>query len=58
MIKGTSRVYLVADVTRIHTSNFPRLGSLEMIRACVTDSAKSEADAGAFRARGIEMQVA
>jgi DeoR/GlpR family transcriptional regulator of sugar metabolism len=58
MIKAASRVYLVADSTKINKSSFTRLGSLEMIHAFVTDSGISGADANAFRARGIEMLIA
>jgi len=58
MIKAASRVYLVADSTKINKSSFTRLGSLEMIHAFVTDSGISEADANAFRTRGIEMLIA
>lgn len=58
MIKAASRVYLVADSTKINKSSFTRLGSLEMIHAFVTDAGISEADASAFRARGIEMLIA
>jgi DeoR/GlpR family transcriptional regulator of sugar metabolism len=58
MIKAASRVYLVADSTKINKSSFTRLGSLEMIHSFVTDSGISEADANAFRARGIEMLIA
>jgi DeoR/GlpR family transcriptional regulator of sugar metabolism len=58
MIKAASRVYLVADSTKINKSSFTRLGSLEMIHAFITDSGISEADANAFRGRGIEMLIA
>ena len=58
MIKAAGRVYLVADSTKINKSSFTRLGSLEMIHAFVTDSGISDADANAFRARGIEMLIA
>jgi DeoR/GlpR family transcriptional regulator of sugar metabolism len=58
MIKAGSRVYLVAESTKINKSSFTRLGSLEMIHAFVTDSGISESDANVFRARGIEMLIA
>jgi len=58
MIKAASRVYLVADSTKINKSSFTRLGSLEMIHSFVTDSGISAADANAFRARGIEVLIA
>ncbi len=58
MIKAASRVYLVADSTKINKSSFTRLGSLDMIHAFVTDRGISDADADAFRARGIEILIA
>lgn len=58
MIKAASRVYLVADSSKINKSSFTRLGSLELIHSFVTDSGITEADATAFRARGIEMLIA
>ena len=58
MIKAASHVYLVADSTKINKSSFTRLGALDMIHSFVTDAGISEADAEAFRARGIEMLIA
>jgi DeoR/GlpR family transcriptional regulator of sugar metabolism len=58
MIKAASRVYLVADSSKINKSSFTRLGSLEMIHSFITDSGISEADVNVFRARGIEMLIA
>lgn len=58
MIRAASRVYLVADSTKINKSSFTRLGSLEMIHSFVTDSGISETDANAFRSRGIEVLIA
>ena len=58
MIKAASRVYLVADSSKINKSSFARLGSVELLRSFVTDSGITEADATAFRARGIEMLIA
>jgi DeoR/GlpR family transcriptional regulator of sugar metabolism len=57
MIKAASRVYLVADSTKINKSSFTRLGSLEMIHSFITDCGISQADANAFRERGIEILV-
>lgn len=58
MIKAASHVYLVADSTKINKSSFTRLGSLDVIHSFVTDTGISDADAEAFRARGIEMLIA
>jgi DeoR/GlpR family transcriptional regulator of sugar metabolism len=58
MIKAASRVYLVADSTKINKSSFTRLGSLDLIHSFVTDNGIADADATAFRALGIEMLIA
>lgn len=58
MIRAASRVYLVADSSKINKSSFTRLGSLEMIHSFITDDGISELDANAFRARGIEVLIA
>ena len=58
MIRAASRVYLVADSSKINKSSFTRLGSLEMIHSFITDDGISEPDANAFRARGIEVLIA
>lgn len=58
MIRAASRVYLVADSSKINKSSFTRLGSLEMIHSFITDAGISEPDANAFRARGIEVLIA
>lgn len=58
MIKAASRVYLVADSTKINKSSFTRLGALEVIHAFITDDGISDADAQAFERRGIEVLIA
>lgn len=58
MIKAASKVYLVADSSKINKSSFTRLGALEVIHAFITDDAISDADAQAFERRGIEMLIA
>lgn len=58
MIKAASRVYLVADSTKIGKSSFTRLGSLELIHSFITDDGIAAADAKAFESRGIEMLIA
>lgn len=58
MIRAASRVYLVADSTKINKSAFTRLGSLEVIHGFITDDGISDADAKAFESRGIEMLIA
>ncbi|WP_343038825.1 DeoR/GlpR family DNA-binding transcription regulator [Paracoccus aestuariivivens] len=58
MIRAASRVYLVADSTKINKSSFTRLGSLEVVHSFITDDGISDADAKEFEARGIELLIA
>jgi DeoR/GlpR family transcriptional regulator of sugar metabolism len=58
MIKASSRVYLVADSTKIGRSSFTRLGALELIHSFITDDGIRDEDARAFEERGIEVIVA
>lgn len=58
MIRAASRVYLVADSSKINKSSLTRLGSLDVVQSFVTDSGISDTDADAFRARGIEVLIA
>lgn len=58
MIKAASRVYLVADSTKINKSSFTRLGNLDVIDAFITDDGISDADAKVFERYGIEMLIA
>lgn len=58
MIKAASRVYLVADSTKINKSSFTRLGALDVIHSFITDDGVSDADVKAFEARGIEVLIA
>ena len=58
MIRAARHVYLVADASKINKPSFTRLGSMDVIQTFVTDSAIGEADARAFRDRGIEVLIA
>jgi DeoR/GlpR family transcriptional regulator of sugar metabolism len=58
MITAASRVYLVADSTKIGRTSFSSLGSLELIDGFITDDGIADADRMAFEARGIEVLVA
>lgn len=58
MIKAASRVYLVADSTKINKSSFTRLSDLEVLHSFITDDGVSDADVQAFEARGIEVLIA
>lgn len=58
MIKAASRVYLVADSTKINKSSFTRLGALELVHSFITDDAITDRDAKEFERRGVEMLIA
>ncbi|WP_445679373.1 DeoR/GlpR family DNA-binding transcription regulator [Radicibacter daui] len=58
MIRAASRVYLVADSTKINKASLTRLGSLEVIHSFITDDGISDADAKEFERRGIEILIA
>lgn len=58
MIKAASRVYLVADSTKINKASFTRLGNLDVIDIFITDEGISDADAQAFERHGIEILIA
>jgi DeoR/GlpR family transcriptional regulator of sugar metabolism len=58
MIRAASRVYLVADSTKINRSSFTRLGTLDVIHAFITDDGIRDEDARAFESRGVEMIIA
>jgi DeoR/GlpR family transcriptional regulator of sugar metabolism len=58
MIRAASRVYLVADSTKINRSSFTRLGTLDVIHAFITDDGIRDEDARAFETRGVEVIIA
>jgi DeoR/GlpR family transcriptional regulator of sugar metabolism len=58
MIRAASRVYLVADSTKINRSSFTRLGALDVIHAFITDDGIRDEDARAFESRGVEVIIA
>ncbi len=58
MIKAASRVYLLADSTKIGHTSFSALGGVELVNTLITDDAISEEHLAEFRARGIEVIVA
>jgi DeoR/GlpR family transcriptional regulator of sugar metabolism len=58
MIRAASRVYLVADSTKINRSSFTRLGTLDVIHAFITDDGIRDEDARAFESRGVEIIIA
>ena len=58
MIKAASKVYLVADSTKIGRTSFSSLGSIDLIHGFITDDGISDADRAAFEKRGIEVIIA
>lgn len=58
MIKAASHVFLVADSSKINKPSFTRLGSMDVIHTFITDAGISDADANAFRQRGISVMIA
>jgi len=58
MIKAASRVYLIADSTKIGRTSFSSLGGVELVHTLITDEGISAEDLAGFEARGIEVIVA
>ena len=58
MIKAASKVYLVADSTKIGRTSFSSLGPIDLIHSFITDEGISDADRAEFERRGIEVIVA
>lgn len=58
MIKAASKVYLVADSTKIGRTSFSSLGPIDMIGGFITDDGISDADRTEFEKRGIEVIIA
>ena len=58
MIKAASKVYLVADSTKIGRTSFSSLGPIDLIGALITDDGISDADRAEFERRGIEVIIA
>jgi DeoR/GlpR family transcriptional regulator of sugar metabolism len=58
MIKAASKVYLVADSTKIGRTSFSSLGSIDLIHGFITDDGISDADRAEFEKRGIEVIIA
>ncbi len=58
MIKAASKVYLVADSTKIGRTSFSSLGPLDMINGFITDDGIRDEDRAEFERRGIEVIIA
>lgn len=58
MIKAASRVYLVADSSKIGRTSFSSLCSIELIHGFITDDGISGKDQKAFEDAGVEVIIA
>ena len=58
MIRAASRVYLVADSSKIGRTSFSLLGGVELIHCLITDEGILDKDRLAFQKAGIEVIVA
>jgi DeoR/GlpR family transcriptional regulator of sugar metabolism len=58
MIKAASKVYLLADSTKIGRMSFSSLGGVELVHTLITDDGISPEDIAGFDKRGIEVIVA
>jgi DeoR/GlpR family transcriptional regulator of sugar metabolism len=58
MIKAASRVYLIADSSKIGRTSFSSLGSLNLIHGFITDEAISDKDHKRFEDAGVEVIIA
>lgn len=58
MIKAASKVYLLADSTKIGRMSFSSLGGIELVHTLITDDGISAEDLKGFRSRGIDVIVA
>lgn len=58
MIKAASKVYLLADSTKIGRTSFSSLGSVDLVDTLITDDGISDADRRALDDRGVKVIVA
>jgi len=58
MIKAASKVYLLADSTKIGRMSFSSLGGVELVHTLITDDGILAQDIAGFEKRGIEVVVA
>lgn len=58
MIKAASKVYLVADSTKIGRTSFSSLGPIDLIAGFITDEGIRDEDQREFERRGIKVIVA
>jgi DeoR/GlpR family transcriptional regulator of sugar metabolism len=58
MIKAASKVYLLADATKIGRTSFSSLGSVDLVDTLITDDGVTDADRRALEERGVKVIVA
>jgi len=58
MIKAASKVYLLADSTKIGRMSFSSLGGVELVHTLITDDGIQPDDVAGFERRGIEVIIA
>lgn len=58
MIKSASRVYLLADSTKIGRVSFSALGGVEMVHTLITDDGITDADRRELERRGVDVVIA
>ena len=58
MTRAASRVYLLADSTKIGRTSFSSLGPIDLVHCLITDEGITDADRQGFEARGIEVIIA
>jgi DeoR/GlpR family transcriptional regulator of sugar metabolism len=58
MIKAASKVYLLADSTKIGRTSFSSLGPVDLVHTLITDDGISDADRAEFESRGIKVLIA
>ena len=58
MVKAASKVYLLADSTKIGRVSFSALGGVEMVHTLITDDGISDTDRKEFERRGVSVIIA
>lgn len=58
MIKAASKVYLLADSTKIGHTSFSSLGPIDVVGTLITDDGIADADVARFEAAGIDVLIA
>jgi len=58
MIKAASKVYLLADSTKIGRTSFSSLGPVDLVHTLITDDGIADADRAEFESRGIKVVIA